>query len=120
LGAVEILKTIPGVVDRKRAIHSWLNVARQVNPDETIHEYILKYINNSQDHFYGIQVTNILEITRADDMGYKNDLDWQTEKRMLLWHGTSEDKLASILRHGFQMPPYKSQMFGRGIYFADR
>ncbi|CAL8092502.1 unnamed protein product [Orchesella dallaii] len=120
LSAVNILKGIPNLVNRKRAITSWLQVARSVSDSEEIHELILKYINNSQEHGYGIQVLNILQILRVGDVDYESKPEWRSKKRMLLWHGTSEENLASILLNGFQLPPRRNQMFGAGIYFADR
>ncbi len=38
----------------------------------------------------------------------------------MLWHGTKPSNIASILRDGFKRPQFGSQMFGKGIYFADR
>jgi len=41
--------------------------------------------------------------------------------RMLLWHGTCQTNLESILREGLKLPENTgNQMFGNGIYFADR
>ncbi|ODM92981.1 Poly [ADP-ribose] polymerase 1 [Orchesella cincta] len=120
LAAVNILKGIPHLIDRKRAITQWLHVARPVQEDEPIHEFILKYINNSQDHDYGIQVLNILQLVRVDDVDYEKGWNWECQSRMLLWHGTLETKVASILLNGFQLPEPAWQMFGTGLYFADR
>lgn len=38
----------------------------------------------------------------------------------MLWHGTKAAFVAAILESGLQLPANNFQMFGSGIYFADR
>lgn len=40
--------------------------------------------------------------------------------RMMVWHGIKKQHVSSILMNGFAIPQAKNQMFGTGIYFADR
>lgn len=57
---------------------------------------------------------------RRNDFEFEHDEDKAAKFRMMLWHGTKSDCVAKILQSGIQNPPAKNQMFGTGIYFADR
>ncbi|CAL8147051.1 unnamed protein product [Orchesella dallaii] len=117
------LQMIPNLITLERPIKSWLQAAkivRPVNHMEYIHSLIMKYVTAGQVYGSGIQVMDIVEIRRVEDVAYEMSGDWTTKKRMLLWHGTVEENLASILINGLQIPPLRHQLFGAGIYFADR
>ncbi|CAL8147054.1 unnamed protein product [Orchesella dallaii] len=117
------LQMIPNLITPERPIKSWLQAAkivRPVNHMEYIHSLIMKYVTVGQVYGSGIQVMDIVEIRRVEDVAYEKSGDWTTKKRMLLWHGTVEENLASILINGLQIPPLRHQLFGAGIYFADR
>ncbi|CAL8132780.1 unnamed protein product [Orchesella dallaii] len=119
------LQMISNLDNPERPITSWLRVARIVRPVSYmgyIHKLIMKYINNSQnpEYGFGIQVLDIVEIHRIRNFAPEFTGNRTNNTHMLLWHGTPEKNLASILINGFQIPQSTGQLFGPGIYFADR
>ncbi|ODM92984.1 Poly [ADP-ribose] polymerase 1 [Orchesella cincta] len=117
--AVDILIELPGI--KKRNIRSHFFVARHVTESDPMHANILTYINNGQRHSYGIEVMDIVRVIRDEDnVEFDQDPNFNNQFRMLLWHGTTDDAVSSILMDGFKPPDLNGQMFGTGIYFADR
>ncbi|XP_021959434.1 poly [ADP-ribose] polymerase isoform X2 [Folsomia candida] len=80
------------------------------------HAKVVKYVNNSQCHNnVKLTVVNIHRVWRRGDaqrLLHNN--------RKLLWHGTKRSNIPAILQNGFRLPNSAGQMFGSGIYFADR
>ena len=51
---------------------------------------------------------------------YKGKISSRNEYEKLLFHGTSESRVISILKTGMSIDSANPGMFGDGIYFADR
>ena len=53
---------------------------------------------------------------------YRTDLEYDDDRCMVLWHGTKNDNIFSILDNGFRTPNQQQvvhgSMMGPGIYFA--
>lgn len=78
----------------------------------------MEYVRNGQEHAFGIQVVNIIQIDRNNDPEFGPVIDGSltaSEFRMILWHGTKKNFVGPILENGFAPPPDKQQMFGRGM-----
>lgn len=84
-----------------------------LQPSNERFQKILLYVVNSQCHKFKADVKRVFKIRRHQDVKHGRG------KRMLLWHGTTKDAVASILVNGFRRPTSHG-MFGNGIYFADR
>lgn len=82
------------------------------------YQKVVKYVNNSQCHpNIKLTVVNIHRVWQRN----RNDKDlFHISNRKLLWHGTKRANIPQILKNGFQLPAHAGQMFGSGIYFADR
>lgn len=104
----------------KWSLDSWLSSCRKITHLDLVYNDILEYVRNGQEHSYGIAVKQIIEISRKSELKCDDDKAWGKKPRMLLWHGTKLAKVAPILEDGFKLPPQNNQMFGKGIYFADR
>jgi len=95
--------------------------ATTVTQLDPIYPSIMTYINNGQWHSYGINVIDILKIRRRDfSQDFDKNPDTSKQLRMMLWHGTKVENVASILKNGFSIPPPNNQLLGTGIYFADK
>lgn len=82
------------------------------------YQKVVKYVNNSQCHpNYELTVVNIHRVWlhNTEDKNL-----FHISNRKLLWHGTKRANIPSILNNGFKLPTSGGQMFGTGIYFADR
>lgn len=73
---------------------------------------------NGQCHVFKLRMTKLFRIRRFEDVNcFFGD---ETQNRTLLWHGTRSENITSILTLGFTRPASQGQLFGNGIYFADR
>lgn len=81
------------------------------------YQKVVKYVNNSQCH-QNIKLT-VVNLHRVWRRGDEEDL-FDISNRQLLWHGTQRANIPHILNNGFRLPASNGQMFGAGIYFADR
>lgn len=82
------------------------------------YQKVVKYVNNSQCHpQFKLTVVNIHRVWLRNR---ENDDLFHVSNRQLLWHGTKRANIPHILNNGFQLPANRRQMFGTGIYFADR
>lgn len=78
------------------------------------------YVNNGQVHeTFGVKLLQVLKISRNAE---RTRLPYtpQIDNRVVLWHGTRTQNIVGILTKGFTIPVASRQMFGTGIYFADR
>ena len=103
-----------------------LNKISRLNEESSNFKMIDKYFTSSNSHEFNIKLSRVWTVNREDRdrkfirKGYIND------KRLLLWHGTHNHKLLSILQYGFKRPNPSTgdvangSMFGTGVYFADR
>lgn len=84
------------------------------------YKLIQTYVKNGQAHnFFGVQLLEVIRLSRKDDLD-RTPVPSHENKKVMLWHGTKYFSVRTILEHGFILPPYGMQMFGQGIYFADR
>ncbi len=95
-------------------------LARLITSTEDVYDHIKMYVENGQEHGYGMTVKNILRVVRDGDLEFHHQPERRDDFRLLLWHGTKKSAIASILENGFILPKPNGQMFGPGIYFADR
>lgn len=83
------------------------------------YQKVVKFVNNSQCHpNIKLTVVNIHRVWL--DNGEEEENLFHIPNRQLLWHGTKRANIPHILKNGFILPEYAGQMFGSGIYFADR
>lgn len=113
--AFEFVAEITGV-DTK-SLYSWFHKLVLILPGSQEYEDIQVFIQNSQDHGFGMKVSKIIGITQAQ---CNYDGAKFGKFRMMLCHGTKAEYLSRILQKGIRKPEAKGQMFGTGIYFADR
>lgn len=100
--------------------NQWL-FAEVVAPSSEDYKNIDKYIRNSQAHpEFEVKLVEVLKVVRKDDFNNWPPLESQDDNRVMLWHGTRSENIYSILTEGLKIPPRDLQMFGQGIYFADR
>ncbi|CAL8135943.1 unnamed protein product [Orchesella dallaii] len=114
--ALLLLLKLPNAT--QTVLEECLYLAQLVSPTEAIYRFILTYVANGLVHGYSMKVVNIFRIVR--DQEFDHDEKMKKQLRLLLWHGTKEGSVAGILQTGFKIPSAKNQMFGTGIYFADR
>ncbi|XP_037029162.1 protein mono-ADP-ribosyltransferase PARP3-like [Bradysia coprophila] len=82
------------------------------------YQKVVKYVNNSQYH-PNIKLT-VVNIHRVWQRNRDDENLFHISNRKLLWHGTKRANIPQILKNGFKLPEHAGQMFGSGIYFADR
>ncbi|CAL8135941.1 unnamed protein product [Orchesella dallaii] len=116
--ALQIMMQLPGA--NSASFPTCLYKAQIITPADEIYDYIKTYIRNGSVHNYKLKILNIIRIVRNNDVEFQHDPKMKGKKRKLLWHGTNDTFVAGILQTGFQIPTAKNQMFGTGIYFADR
>lgn len=103
-----------------RIISSGNFTANLLSRSSEDYKIIEKYIKNSQVHpdLFEMEVLDILQISRRADINLV--VKSQCDNRIMLWHGTVAENILKILDEGFRTPESKGQLFGTGIYFADR
>ncbi|CAL8135955.1 unnamed protein product [Orchesella dallaii] len=116
--ALKILMQLPGATSV--AFQTSLFKAQIITPVEQMYDHIHTYVRNSSVHNYKLKPLSIIRIVRKNEYEFEHDPNMKGKKRLLLWHGTKDNVVAGILQTGFQIPAAKNQMFGTGIYFADR
>lgn len=96
--------------------------AKLLTYDDSAYKLISEYITNSQAHpNFKVYLHTVLEISRSSAPTITNPQGPDPPKlTMMLWHGTKPQNLSAILKNGFRCPPTGAQMFGQGVYFADR
>lgn len=82
------------------------------------YQKVVKYVNNSQCH-PNTKLT-VVNIHRVWLHSREDENLCHISNRKLLWHGTKRANIPHILSNGFKLPAHAGQMFGSGIYFADR
>ncbi len=82
------------------------------------YQKVVKYVKNSQCH-PNIKLT-VVNIHRVWQRNRNDDNLFHMSNRKLLWHGTKRANIPHILDNGLKLPAHAGQMFGSGIYFADR
>ena len=70
------------------------------------------------EHDTNFKMSSQYKIFKHPD--YRGKISSGSEYERLLFHGTSESCVASILETGMSLDSAKPGMFGDGIYFADR
>lgn len=113
-GAVHFLRQIPGFPES--LLNSGQCTAQVLSTSSEEFQLILDYVTHGQVHSYGVQLLQVLQISRKAEQGYPTT----GQNSRMLWHGTHNGNVPLILENGLQLPEYKRQMFGAGIYFADR
>lgn len=88
-----------------------------VSSEKSTYNDIDTYFNNGQCHTFRLRMTKLFRIRRFEDVNCFGD---ESQNRKLLWHGTKSENITSILTRGFTRPTPNGQMFGNGLYFADR
>lgn len=118
-----------GVKRDDQFLNSGKLLAWALQPDDPAFINIHDYIGRGQLHGFGVKILSILRIipkadslesNRAAPLDFSDDPSAQGQLRMMLWHGTKRTNLRAILENGLKLPPSHGQMFGSGIYFADR
>ncbi len=112
----------------RQFIHSGALLAWSLQPTDQDFINIHDYIERGQEHGYGIKVISIIRVVAAapnlandsEIIDFNDNPQTKGQRRMMLWHGTKKRCLSNILQNGLRMPTYTGQMFGPGIYFADR
>lgn len=112
----------------RQFIHSGAILAWALQPTDQDFINIHDYVERGQEHGYGIKIIAIIRIIAAATslasdsqvVDFNDDPQTKGQRRMMLWHGTKRRCLTNILQNGLRMPTYSGQMFGPGIYFADR
>jgi len=90
-----------------------------------IEEYFRNTIDaSSSQRHKDLCVKNVFVIDRIDAKDAPNAEEFeQVGNHVLLWHGTSNSNLISVLKQGLLVRPPDAQVtgasFGKGIYFAD-
>lgn len=112
--AAKLLLEIPGV-SKSLLSNSLRHFQLMPNPPD-----LLTYIRNGCVHGYTVRNPVIIKLDRYGDQSFASNSEYQSKQRILLWHGTRAENVASILENGFKTPAANRQMFGKGIYFADR
>ena len=96
-----------------------------VSPNSDTYQLLLRYINASHgDHHKKMILQNIFEVGSKSGQTDPH-LFSETHNHMMLFHGTNNANLISILEQGLQMKPrnaafYHGSAQGEGIYFADQ
>lgn len=98
-------------------------LAWALQPDDEDFINIHDYVARSQEHGYGVKILSILRIISnvvEAPLSFNEDPATKGMFRMMLWHGTKKRFVTKILENGLKLPKEHGQMFGTGIYFADR
>jgi len=127
--AYEFLKPISPAQFTDTFLESGFFKADKMEASEPQYYDIIEYIFNSQAHqSFGVELLSVLKITQPTTPSSGNSTTSTSTQNntpanrftMMLWHGTKPRSVASILKEGFRCPRTGSQMFGKGVYFADR
>lgn len=117
--AEEFLRQISPLEFSPMFLHSGIFTAKVLTPGSENYNNIKKYIRNSDAHDdFGVKLVSILQVSRTHEQ-YQDSFGI-ADNRMMLWHGTKPENVKGILESGFELPTREFQMFGKGIYFADR
>lgn len=100
----------------RRTLNSYAKI--KLWEDGPNYRKVVKYVNNSQCH-PNIKLT-VVNIHRVWVRNQDDENLFHISNRHLLWHGTKRSNIPNILNDGFKLPTNVGQMFGSGIYFADR
>ena len=98
---------------------------KTVPKDTDTYALLMRYINASQTrHQNELIMQNIFEVGSEKSQPASSLFD-DTHHHTMLFHGTSNANLISILEQGLQMKPrnaafYHGSAHGEGIYFADQ
>lgn len=104
----------------KYYLASGVITANRLAPTSEEFVNIRNYVNNSQAHEnFGLQLLQVIMVSRKVERE-REPYCPQLDNRMMLWHGTRAQNVSNILKSGLMIPAPVSQMFGQGIYFADR
>lgn len=102
-------------------LSSGVITAQVLSKSSEVYQNILAYVKNSQCHSnYGVHLLEVLELSRNVKQNGPPPVISHVSTKMMLWHGTKKERVRNILENGFALPEPKQQMFGQGIYFADR
>ena len=136
---IELLRSIYTLSFTIRAVLGAYINAKKINPydyllgclpakleilstDSDQGKLILDYVNASKNSSYG----KLVNIIKVDGIPYDKDEDrkfFGNENHMMLWHGTSDENIMSIIKEGLKIHPPQAQLtgsrFGKGIYFSD-
>jgi hypothetical protein len=112
----------------RQFIHSGALLAWSLQPTDPDFINIHDYAERGQEHGYGIKIISIIRVIAAapnlandtELVDFNDNPQTKGQRRMMLWHGTKKRCLSNILQNGLRLPTYSGQMFGPGIYFADR
>ena len=115
-----------------------LNKISEVDINSATGRMIEQYFQKTNPHGFDVKISKIFSIQRKYEQTvfeqWQDKGGFEDKGRLLLWHGTKMEYLQGIIDNGLQAPEYEEQlakggsafvmtmqqMFGSGIFFADR
>jgi hypothetical protein len=91
-----------------------------IDPATDEHDLIETYVQNTSVHGKRLTIVDVFKVNRRQECACYEPFE-NSPNRMLLWHGSKNQNIASIIKHGLKiMQQANGSMFGRGIQESAR